>query len=157
MAGNNLTVLSQISNLHQLKELILTENKITSLEHLAEIMGTWPNLTSISLSKNPVTLRREFKDVLIQKGRRLKYIDGAEVTASTRLFLDGRKQAQLRRERKQQKPGKSISITTQKMVHFQHLEKAHDCLKASSPIATPLTFQPWQISMYKLYLREKPS
>mmetsp|Transcript_19346 Transcript_19346/g.31683 ORF Transcript_19346/g.31683 Transcript_19346/m.31683 type:complete len:350 (+) Transcript_19346:84-1133(+) len=87
LAGNKITSVTQLAELHALETLDLSHNEITDFEGVRRMLLGCRRLKQLDLHHNPVALHRKFRDNMILASHTLDVLDSKPVTITERQFL----------------------------------------------------------------------
>ncbi len=87
IASNNLDSLSEIGSLTNLQNLIASNNLLDDMKEIGMLLSCWPRLTKLDLSGNLICLKNKYRERLIVMAPKLLVMDGKEIQATSRQFL----------------------------------------------------------------------
>eukprot|EP00049_Salpingoeca_infusionum_P008691 m.143373 g.143373 ORF g.143373 m.143373 type:complete len:328 (-) comp14091_c1_seq1:223-1206(-) len=87
VSGNNLHSVWDIFALQRLETLLITNNTLTDLGGVMELLKSLPFLSTLSVKGNPFCLMSKFKEELVVSSRSLQILDGQDITPTYREFL----------------------------------------------------------------------
>ena len=65
IAGNNLDSLAELSGLEKLQNLTASNNNLTNLRELVQLLSIWPSLKRLDTSQNPLCSKARYRERLI--------------------------------------------------------------------------------------------
>ena len=69
VSGNNLDSIEDLQCLTGLVEFSATDNQLSSMKELSQVLGQWTKLTKLDLTGNPLCLKYKYRDRTITMGR----------------------------------------------------------------------------------------
>ncbi len=87
IAANNLDSLSEIGSLSNLQNLIASNNLLDDMKEIGLLLPCWPRLSKLDLSGNLICLKNKYRERLIVMTPKLLVLDGKEIQATSRQFL----------------------------------------------------------------------
>ena len=69
VSGNNLDSIEDLQHLTGLVEFSATDNRLTSMRELSNVLGQWTRLSKLELTGNPLCQKYKYRDRTITMGR----------------------------------------------------------------------------------------
>jgi protein phosphatase 1 regulatory subunit 42 len=127
VSGDCLDSLEDLSPLTHLTTIIATDNHLSSMKDLSQVLSHWSAVQRVELAGNPLCNKHKYRDRVITMGARIGMVDGREVSDTERQFL-----ASWKATRKARRKALHQNIDT----HGSLVPSAH-CILSSQP--PPLT------------------
>lgn len=87
IASNSLDTLSEIGSLNKLQTLIASNNLLDDMKEVGLLLACWPRLAKLDLSGNLICMKNKYRERLIVLAPNLLMLDGKEIQATSRQFL----------------------------------------------------------------------
>ena len=86
VSGNNLDSIEDLQSLTGLTQFIASDNQLTSMRELSQVLGLWTRLVKLELTGNPLCQKNKYRDRVITMGRCICKGDSI-VIAQNRIIL----------------------------------------------------------------------
>lgn len=87
VSANNLDSLSEMGSLVNLEHLIASNNLLEDMKEIGLLLSCWPRLSKLDFSGNMICMKNKYRERLIVMAPNLLILDGKEIQATSRQFL----------------------------------------------------------------------
>jgi len=87
VSGNNLDSIREFSAIQDLHQFMANDNSLTDMKEIAGLLCQWRRLSRLELESNPLCHKSKYRDRIIIMSNSLNTLDGKEISATARQFL----------------------------------------------------------------------